>query len=223
MCSFSLRPTCSVLSLTVRYSVSGCECTLNIDFVHSDRCAIVIPFQYYGRQPKCAPQMVFLEDSYIAFDPFLVEQRPLCVGSKCFFCEEPVSTFTQSRIISYFSEYLGQTNNHLPTCPRTVHFFRMGLERLTLSHSLIFVLISFPVCRCASHAQYFTRRECADNVRHRLTTQMSLHNPHRILSHDPNISAACLRARPLHPSPLHLTYHPHFPALVDGHPAVRRA
>ena len=32
----------------------------------------------------------FLEEAFIAYDPYAAEQRPLCVGSKCFFCERLV-------------------------------------------------------------------------------------------------------------------------------------
>jgi hypothetical protein len=31
-----------------------------------------------------------LEDAYVSFDPYAAEQRPLCVGSKCHFCERAV-------------------------------------------------------------------------------------------------------------------------------------
>ena len=54
------------------------------------RCAITVPYHYHGRQPKFAPQMIFLEDAFVAFDPYAAEPRPLCVGSKCFFCEKLV-------------------------------------------------------------------------------------------------------------------------------------
>lgn len=32
----------------------------------------------------------YLEDSYITYDPFAVRKRPLCLGSNCSVCGEPV-------------------------------------------------------------------------------------------------------------------------------------
>eukprot|EP00287_Rhodomonas_sp_CCMP768_P011961 CAMPEP_0196721888 /NCGR_PEP_ID=MMETSP1091-20130531/4355_1 /TAXON_ID=302021 /ORGANISM="Rhodomonas sp., Strain CCMP768" /LENGTH=58 /DNA_ID=CAMNT_0042063473 /DNA_START=75 /DNA_END=251 /DNA_ORIENTATION=+ len=40
-------------------------------------CDIGIPYVYYGRQPKSALQVVFLEEAFVAQDPFAPEPRGL--------------------------------------------------------------------------------------------------------------------------------------------------
>ncbi|EKX44910.1 hypothetical protein GUITHDRAFT_43884, partial [Guillardia theta CCMP2712] len=54
------------------------------------KCHIEVPYHYFGKQPKFAKQLIFLEDSFICYDPFAPEKRPLCLGSKCAGCMSPV-------------------------------------------------------------------------------------------------------------------------------------
>jgi hypothetical protein len=103
------------------------------------RCAITVPYHYHGRKPNFAPQMIFLEDAFVAFDPYAAEPRPLCVGSKCFFCEKLVRPLSESR-----------------------GSLRVVIDGFAVDRCLC-------GCRCVSAALSFTPRESAANAHHRLT------------------------------------------------------
>mmetsp|Transcript_31967 Transcript_31967/g.76410 ORF Transcript_31967/g.76410 Transcript_31967/m.76410 type:complete len:113 (-) Transcript_31967:55-393(-) len=82
-------------------------------------CQITIPYVYYGRQPKSAPQVVFLEEAFIAQDPFATEPRPLCLGSKCAICQRPVCV---SCSIFYTKRFCGDCGlQHKESFPPELH------------------------------------------------------------------------------------------------------
>ena len=134
------------------------------------RCAIAVPFHYFGRQPPFAPQMVFLEDAFVSFDPYCAEQRPLCVGSKCFFCDRAVAVCACEPPFSV-AYHCARSHRHARDCKGPVPVSDLGGGTCARKIRFQSILVHAAPCRLTSNwfrsalaAQSFIPREFARSV-----------------------------------------------------------
>lgn len=55
-----------------------------------DFCDFESPYDYYGNKPFQS-KIVFLEDCFVMKDPFTKDEKPLCLGSLCWFVDSRFS------------------------------------------------------------------------------------------------------------------------------------